>query len=42
MVGPLLVMILAFMLYFGAVLCDGVRAEILRRERNAQWLSKQV
>lgn len=39
---PLVVMIFAFMLFFGAVLCDGLRAEILRRERNAQWLIKQV
>jgi len=39
MLWPLLVMMLAFMLYFGAVLCDRLRAEILRRERNASWLN---
>lgn len=38
MVAPLLVMLLAYVLFFGAVLCSGVAAEILRRERNAQWL----
>ena len=40
MITPLLVMMLAFLLFFGAVLCDGLRAEILRRERNATWLLK--
>jgi heme exporter protein C len=38
MIMPLLVMMLAYFLFFGAVLCDGLRAEILRRERNARWL----
>lgn len=38
---PLLVMMLAFFLFFGAVLCVGLCAEILRRERNAQWLFKE-
>ncbi len=42
MVTPLVVMIVAFMLFFGAVLCNSLCAEILRRERNAQWLLKQV
>jgi heme exporter protein C len=40
MLAPLLVMMLGFLLFFGAVLCAGVAAEILRRERNAQWLLK--
>ncbi|HVY22351.1 MAG TPA: heme ABC transporter permease [Steroidobacteraceae bacterium] len=40
MATPLVVMIFAFLLFFGAVLCDGLRAEILRRERNASWLSE--
>lgn len=40
MVAPLLVMLCGFALYFGAILCDGLCAEILRRERNAQWLAK--
>lgn len=38
MVTPLIVMIFAFLLFFGALLCDGLCAEILRRERNASWL----
>jgi len=40
MITPLLVMMLAFLMFFGAALCDGLRAEILRRERNASWLSE--
>jgi len=39
MLWPLLTMMLAFMLYFAAVLCDRIRSEILKRERNASWLS---
>ncbi|WP_129780079.1 heme ABC transporter permease CcmC [Peristeroidobacter soli] len=42
MLWPLLVMLLAFALYVGAVVCDRLRAEILRRERNASWLSESV
>ncbi|HWK50275.1 MAG TPA: heme ABC transporter permease [Steroidobacter sp.] len=42
MLWPLLVMMLAFILYFGAVLCDRLRGEILRRERNASWLSERL
>ena len=42
MLWPLLVMMLAFMLYFGAVLCDRLRGEILRRERNASWLTESL
>jgi heme exporter protein C len=42
MITPLLVMLLAFLMFFGALLCDGLCAQILRRERNAQWLLKQV
>jgi heme exporter protein C len=38
MIGPLLVMMLAFFIFFGAVLCDGLCAEIVRRERNTRWL----
>jgi heme exporter protein C len=40
MIMPLLVMMLAYLLFFGAVLCDGLCAEILKRERNARWLSE--
>jgi heme exporter protein C len=39
MLTPLLVMMFAFCIYFGAVLCDGLCAQIIRRERNAQWLA---
>ena len=42
MLWPLLIMMLAFVLYFGAVLCDRLRGEILRRERNASWLSETL
>ncbi len=42
MLWPLLVMLLAFGLYVGAVVCDRLRAEILRRERNASWLSESL
>ncbi len=38
MLWPLLVMLLGFTLYFGAVLLVRLRAEILRRERDAGWL----
>jgi heme exporter protein C len=33
---------LGFVLYFAAVMCDRIRGEILRRERNASWLSETV
>lgn len=42
MLWPLLIMLLAFALFFGAVLCDRVRGEILRRERNASWLTESL
>lgn len=42
MLWPLVIMMLAFVLFFGAVLCDRVRGEILRRERNASWLSESL
>jgi heme exporter protein C len=40
MAWPLYLMVLGFMLYFAAVLCDRVRSEILKRERNASWLGE--
>lgn len=40
MLWPLLVMMLGFVLYFAAVMCDRIRGEILRRERNASWLAE--
>jgi heme exporter protein C len=42
MAWPMLLMLLAFVLYFAAVMCDRVRVEILRRERNAGWLNESV
>ncbi len=42
MLWPLLVMILAFMLYYGAVLTIRLRAEVLRRERDASWLQEEL
>jgi heme exporter protein C len=38
MLWPLLLMFLAFALYFAAVLLIRLRAELLRRERNASWV----
>jgi heme exporter protein C len=38
MLWPLLLMVLAFALYFAAVLLIRLRAELLRRERNASWI----
>jgi heme exporter protein C len=38
MLWPLLLMFLAFALYFAAVLLIRLRAELLRRERNASWI----
>jgi heme exporter protein C len=40
MLWPLLLLTLAFVLYFGAVLCNRVRAEILLRERQPAWLTE--
>jgi heme exporter protein C len=42
MLWPLLLMMLAFVLYFAAVMCDRIRTEILKRERNARWLIENV
>jgi heme exporter protein C len=42
MLWPLLLMMVAFILYFLAILCDRVRAEILKRERDAKWLTETV
>ena len=38
MLWPLLLMFLAFALYFATVLLIRLRAELLRRERNASWV----
>ncbi|HWK75402.1 MAG TPA: heme ABC transporter permease [Povalibacter sp.] len=42
MLWPLLIMMLAFVLYFVAVLCNRVRSEILKRERNTAWLTERL
>jgi heme exporter protein C len=42
MLWPLLVMFLGFMLFFGAVLLTRVRAEVLRRERQASWIREAI
>jgi heme exporter protein C len=42
MLWPLLAMLLGFTLYFGAVLLVRLRAEILRRERDAAWLKAEL
>jgi hypothetical protein len=34
----MLLMLAAVVLLFAAVMCDRLRTEILRRERNAGWL----
>ncbi|HEY6454342.1 MAG TPA: heme ABC transporter permease CcmC [Steroidobacteraceae bacterium] len=42
MLIPLLVSMLGFTLYFGAVLLVRLRAEVLRRERAASWIREVV
>jgi len=42
MLWPLLVMMVGFNLYYGAVLMTRLRAEILRRERDASWLRTEL
>ncbi len=42
MLWPLLLMLLAFALYFVTVLLIRLRAELLRRERNASWVREVV
>jgi heme exporter protein C len=42
MATPLLLMLLGFTLYFGAVLLVRARAEVLRRERGATWVRAAV
>jgi heme exporter protein C len=39
MLVPLLLMLAGFTFYFGALLLTRARGEILRRERNAHWIS---
>ncbi len=42
MLWPLLAMLLGFTLYYGAVLLIRLRAEILKRERDAAWLTTEL
>jgi len=42
MLWPLLVMMLGFTLYYAAILLIRLRAEILRRERDAGWLTTEL
>ena len=42
MLWPLLAMLLGFTLYYGAVLLVRLRAEILKRERDAAWLTTEL
>jgi heme exporter protein C len=42
MLVPLLSVLLGFMLFFGAVLCTRLMAEILNRERQATWIKEVV
>ena len=42
MLWPLLTMLVAFTLYYGGVLMLRLRAEILRRERDASWLRTEL
>ena len=39
---PALSMLFGFMLYYGAVLFVRLRAEVIRRERNAAWLKQEL
>ena len=42
MLVPLLLMMLAFSLYFAAILLVRARGEVLRRERSARWISEAI
>ncbi len=42
MLVPLLLMMLAFLLYFAAIMLTRARGEVLRRERNARWISEAI
>lgn len=42
MAWPLLLMMLAFVLYFGAVFLIRLRAELLRRERTQSWIREAL
>jgi heme exporter protein C len=40
MLVPLLLMMLAFTMYFGAIMLVRARGEVLRRERSARWINE--
>ena len=42
MLVPLLLLMLAFTLYFAAIMLTRSRGEVLRRERNARWISEAL
>jgi heme exporter protein C len=42
MLVPLLLMMLAFTLYFAAILLVRARGEVLRRERSARWITETI
>jgi heme exporter protein C len=42
MLWPLLSMWLGFMLFYGAVLCMRLQAEVLNRERQASWVGEAI
>jgi heme exporter protein C len=42
MLWPLLVMILAYQLLFFGILMTSVRTQVLRREKNARWVSEML
>jgi heme exporter protein C len=42
MLVPLLLMLLGFSLYFGALLLVRARGEIMRRERSARWIAEAL
>jgi heme exporter protein C len=42
MLWPLLSMFVGFMLFFGAVLCMRLQAEVLNRERQAKWVGEAL
>jgi heme exporter protein C len=42
MLVPLLLMLLAFTLYFAAIMLTRARGEVLRRERSARWINEAI
>ena len=42
MLWPLLSVLLGFMLFFGAVLCTRLQAEVLNRERQSNWIKEAL